>query len=87
MSETKIQNTIVGLDKSINTLSGALYTNVENLKSPIEKLVTAFDTSSKKTEELTKGLVFWTKIMAIAIIIQALAVIGQIIAIILTNSN
>lgn len=79
MSETKIENKIVGLDKSIDTLSGAIYTNVGNLKSPIENLVTAFDTFSKKTQTLTKWLIFWTCVMA-------LAVIGQIIAIVLTRT-
>ena len=68
------------LVESTDTLSGAIYSNTEILKSPMEDLVTAFNKTSKKTEGLTKALVFWTKIMA-------LAIIGQIIAIVLTNLN
>lgn len=78
MSETKIMNTIVGLDKSMNTLSGALYTNTEILKSPVEDLVTAFNNFSKSSNNLQTKLIFWTKMMAGAIIIQALAIGVQI---------
>jgi hypothetical protein len=78
MSETKIVSTIAGLDKSMNTLSGALYTNIEILKSPVEDLVTAFNNFSNSSNNLQKKLIFWTKIMAGAIIIQALAIGVQI---------
>jgi len=78
MSETKIVSNIKELDKNTNNISGAIYTNTGILKSPIDNLVTVLDNASNKTEKLTKALVFWTKIMA-------LAVIGQIIVIILTN--
>ena len=57
MSESKI----LRLEKGVDTLSGAMYANAGILKSPIENLVIAFeklviglDTSSKKTQTLTK---------------------------------
>lgn len=80
MFSDAITKGIPSLVESNNTLSGAIYANTEILKSPVENLVTAFDKTSKKTEELTRALVFWTKVMAIAII-------GQIIVIVLTNLN
>jgi len=79
MSETKIENKILRLEKGVDTLSGAMYANAGILKSPIEKLVIGLDTSSKKTQTLTKWLIFWTGVMAFV-------VIGQIIAIILTQT-
>jgi nitrate reductase beta subunit len=86
MTDTSdIERAIYGLHKEIDVLSGAIYTTTENLKIPIQNLATIFDTSSKKTEKLTKALVRWTRIMAIAIIIQAIAVIGQIVVIIWAN--
>jgi len=77
---------IPDLVESTNTLSGAIYTSTKNLKSPITDLVTTFNTSSKETKKLTNKLVFWTKVMAFAIIMQALAIIGQIIAILSTRT-
>jgi len=78
-STEKIQSAIrEGLDMSV---SGALHDTTRDIKTTIE-------TSSKETSELSKKLVFWTKVMAFAIIGQIIAVVGQIIvAIILANST
>lgn len=66
MSETKIEQAIKSLVEPINKLN----TNIENLNMNLK-------TSSETTSKLTKWLIFWTAIMA-------LAVIGQILAIIFT---
>ena len=82
-----IEKALIELKEPVNTLSGAIYTNTGILKSPIENLAITFEKfvvelnkSSEKTQKLTKWLIFWTGVMA-------LAVIGQIITIILTNSS
>jgi len=66
MSETKIEQAIKSLVEPINKLNA----NIENLNLKLEE-------SSNKTSKLTRWLIFWTAIMAFAII-------GQIIAIIFT---
>ncbi len=70
-----------GLDISV---SGAIH---QGIGQPIKELKDIADNSFKKTEELTKRLIRWTKIMAFAIIVQALAIIVQIGVIIWTNLN
>jgi len=75
MSETKIEKNILGLSKALEEASGAITCHIENLKSPLNDLILAFNTYSQETKELTKGLVFWTKVMAIAIIIQILVIL------------
>lgn len=79
MSETKIENSVIGLTKSLDEASGAITAHIENLKAPFNDLTisfrdltTSFKDYSKKTGKLTKWLIFWTGVMA-------LAVIGQII--------
>jgi len=79
---------IAGIKEGLNeSVSGAIHQSIGELAHPIQDLKNIADTSSKKTEELSNKLVFWTKVMAFAIIGQILAVVGQIIAIIWTNSN
>lgn len=79
---------IAGIQKGLDmSVSGAMHTTISNLQSPIDKLANSFDRftnelnkSTEKTQTLTKWLIFWTGIMA-------LAVIGQIIAIIWSSIN
>lgn len=86
---TDIKRELSAINKNIDTsVSGAIHQSIKQLASPIQELKNIADNSSKKTEELSSKLVFWTRIMAFAIIGQILAIIGQIVVIIFnTNSN
>ncbi len=84
----KIQQSLSGLSKSLDEASGAITAHIENLKAPFNEMINTFSDYSQETGKLTKGLVSWTKIMAIAIIVQSLAVIGQIVvAVILARTT
>lgn len=72
---TKIENSVIGLTHSLNEASGAITAHIENLKTPFSDMVNAFNNYSKETSKLTKGLVFWTKVMAIAIIVQVIIIL------------
>jgi len=64
MSETEIVRAIKSLVEPLNKLNN----NLENLNLKLEE-------SSNKTSKLTKWLIFWTAVMAVAVIGQILAII------------
>lgn len=50
-----------------------------NIEYAIDQLASSIRNSSQSTDKLTERLVFWTKVMAWAVAVQAVAIIIQIV--------
>lgn len=55
-----------------------LKNQIDELNRNLTSLNKGIDKSSKTSNKLQKALIFWTKIMACAIIVQAIVIIVQI---------
>jgi len=75
MSQTKIEKAIGCMDGSIKMLTQCVDYQTQSIEKIIKKLEESINKYSKISTKLQIALIFWTAIMALAIIVQIFVII------------